>query len=87
MGMPRNKAPLGTSSKGKADEHKSTWINTMQCSESALGGEVCSLHCGNPRGKLLISFSADGTGARKSFTEEVELLPQRVERLISRVLI
>ena len=56
MGMPRNKAPLGTSSKGKADEHKSTWINIMQCSESALGGEVCAFHCGNPRGKLLISF-------------------------------
>lgn len=65
----------------------STWINTMQCSESVLGGEVCALHCGNPRGKLLISFPADGTGARKSFTEGVELLPQRVERLISRVLI
>lgn len=24
-------------SEGKADEHKSTWINIMQCSELALG--------------------------------------------------
>lgn len=32
------------------------WINVMQCVQLVLGGEVYALHCGNPRGKLLISF-------------------------------
>lgn len=34
----------------------STWINIMQAGEPVLGVEACALHCGDPRGKLLISF-------------------------------
>lgn len=69
MGMPRNKAQLPTledleddrgSKDGEADVHMSTWVNRMQCSELVLGREVYVSHCGNPGGKLLISFLMKG---------------------------